>query len=166
MGYTDFGSKQDFYDRLLTKDNLEKRGVILNSSSLCVGGCGSEENVQHLFFNFLMLLLIVWKESLKWLEVSTTFLEGGVDHLKMFKGLVLGEKKVNGILGVIWVANIFVISKARNAVVFRHEGALGRVSEEAKVLSWRILRNRSKDFTFPLYQWLTYPLARIGSVKI
>jgi hypothetical protein len=59
-----------FYDRLPTKDNLRKRGVHLNSSSLCVGGCGCVENANHVFFNCPMLSC-VWKETLKWLGVYT-----------------------------------------------------------------------------------------------
>jgi hypothetical protein len=72
-----------FHDRLPTKYNFRKRGVQLNSTSLCVGGCSCDENARHIFFNYLMLS-IVWIESLKWLGVSTAFLEGGFDHLKMF----------------------------------------------------------------------------------
>jgi hypothetical protein len=49
--------------------------------------------------------------------------------------------------------------KARNDVIFRQEGfAREKVVEEAKVMSWRILKNRSKGFDFPLFQWITNPL--------
>ncbi|MCI14561.1 putative ribonuclease H protein [Trifolium medium] len=121
--------------RLPTKYNLSKRGVQLNSSSLSVGGCSCDENAHRVFFNCPMLS-IVRIESLKWLGVSAAFLEGGFDHLKMFKGLY-------------W-----------NGVVFRQEGFDGeKVVEEAKVLSWRILKNHSKGFNFSLFWWITNPLA-------
>jgi hypothetical protein len=96
-----------FHERLPTKDNLRRRGIQLNSSTLCVGGCGSKENTNHLFFNSPMLS-IVWKATVKWLGISTAFVEGDYDHLKMFKGLVVGGKKVKDKLGVIWFVNIFV----------------------------------------------------------
>ncbi|MCH83014.1 LINE-1 reverse transcriptase like [Trifolium medium] len=148
-----------FHNRLPTKDNLRKRGVHLNSSSLCVGGCGCDENAHHILFNCPMLS-VVWTETLKWLGISTALSEGGFEHLKMFKGLVPGGKKVKNILQTIWFANIFVTWQARNAVVFSHEGFNGeKVVEEAKVWSWRILKNRSKGFNYPLYQWLGNPLA-------
>jgi hypothetical protein len=54
------------------------------------------------------MLSIVWKETVKWLGISTAFVEGDYDHLKMFKGLVVGGKKVKDKLGVIWFVNIFV----------------------------------------------------------
>ncbi|GAU44404.1 hypothetical protein TSUD_246300 [Trifolium subterraneum] len=131
-----------FQDRHPTKDNLEKRGVQLNSTSLCVGGCGPEENTYHIFFNCPMLS-IVWIGSLKWLGVSTAYSERGFDHLKMFKGLLVGEKRAKGASGVIWFVNIFVTRKARNAVVFRQEGFdREKVVEEAK--------------------WVTNPLACMG----
>jgi len=42
---------QLFRDRLSTKDNLLRRGVITNDSRLCVAGCASEENAAHLFLH-------------------------------------------------------------------------------------------------------------------
>ena len=40
-----------FRDRLPTKDNLIRRGVIAFVDSLCVGGCGSLETAPHLFLH-------------------------------------------------------------------------------------------------------------------
>ncbi|CAJ2674355.1 unnamed protein product [Trifolium pratense] len=69
-----------FYNRHPTKDNLRKRGVHLNSSMLCVGGCGCDENAHHILFNCPMIS-VVWIETLKWLGISTAFSEGGFEHL-------------------------------------------------------------------------------------
>ncbi|MCH89269.1 cysteine-rich receptor-like protein kinase, partial [Trifolium medium] len=98
-----------FQNRLPTKDNLRRRGVHLNSSYLCVGGCGSDENANHIFFNCPMLS-IVWKETLKWLGISAAFSEGGLDHLKMFKGLVVGNKKP--VQSLVFDAAVVVSHKA------------------------------------------------------
>ena len=38
-------------DRLPTKDNLFRRGVIASDARLCVGGCGSLETSPHLFLH-------------------------------------------------------------------------------------------------------------------
>jgi len=40
-----------FQDRLPTKDNLLRRGVIDDNSRMCVGGCGSMETSSHLFLH-------------------------------------------------------------------------------------------------------------------
>jgi len=37
-------------NRITTKDNLIRRGVT-HSNSLCVGGCGQEETINHLFMD-------------------------------------------------------------------------------------------------------------------
>lgn len=39
-----------FQNRLATRDNLSKRGVLDQNSIQCVGDCGREESVSHLFF--------------------------------------------------------------------------------------------------------------------
>ena len=40
-----------FRDRLPTKNNLIRRGVITNEVCLCTAGCGSEETSDHLFLH-------------------------------------------------------------------------------------------------------------------
>ncbi|MCH93007.1 receptor-like kinase, partial [Trifolium medium] len=74
-------------NRLPTKDKLCERGVHLKSSVYCVGGCGRLESSTHVFFNCLVLS-VCWSEALKWLGVSAAFVEGGLEHLHLFKGLV------------------------------------------------------------------------------
>jgi hypothetical protein len=39
-----------FQNRVATKDNLYKRGIIDQRATLYVGECGVEESVSHLFF--------------------------------------------------------------------------------------------------------------------
>jgi len=39
-----------FRDSMPTKDNLLRRGVIHRDARMCVTGCGSEENLAHLFY--------------------------------------------------------------------------------------------------------------------
>lgn len=36
-----------FLNRIPTKDNLFKRGVILDEDQQCMGGCGSNEDAAH-----------------------------------------------------------------------------------------------------------------------
>ncbi|MCH94037.1 hypothetical protein A2U01_0014992, partial [Trifolium medium] len=90
-----------FHKRLPTKENLNNRGVLLNSSALCAG-------------------------------VPVALAEGGPNHLYLLKNLVPAG--------------------------FRWEKLL----EEAIILSWRILRARSKGFKYDLSMWRLNPLACIG----
>jgi hypothetical protein len=59
-----------FRDRLPTKDNLFRRGVIQNDSLMCVAGCGSEESLAHLFLhcNFFGS---VWYYISRWVGLLT-----------------------------------------------------------------------------------------------
>jgi hypothetical protein len=77
-----------FHRRLPTKGNLVRRGISLNSSSLCVGGCGKPETEDHVFFNCPMLRS-VWRKIVNWLGVPLVFPEGGYNHLIILKNLVL-----------------------------------------------------------------------------
>jgi hypothetical protein len=70
------------HKRLSTKENLLKRGMSLNSSAFCVGGCGSPETEDRLFFNCPMLGAI-WREIVGWLGIPT--------HLHILKNLVPGN---------------------------------------------------------------------------
>ena len=47
---------QVFQNRILSKDNLYKRGIISTDALQCVVGCGEQENLKHLFFNVLISL--------------------------------------------------------------------------------------------------------------
>ncbi|KEH30945.1 hypothetical protein MTR_4g088065 [Medicago truncatula] len=132
---------RQFLNRLPTKYNLSLRGVRLNSSLYCVGGCGRLETVNHILFNRAVLWSI-WSESLKWLGVLAVFVEGGFERLILFKGLVAGGKTVCERLGVILVSIISSIWNARNAKEASGSG-VGLIScKECGILNvdldWRI----------------------------
>ncbi|PNY15474.1 ribonuclease H [Trifolium pratense] len=111
---------------------------------LTEGGCGKAKTENHLFFN-CPIFAVTWRELVKWLEVPTVLPEGGYDHLVSFKSLICGKAKTKERLGVIWFSNVYCIWKVRNEMVFNHRGVdWEKVVEEAKVLSWRILRTRAK----------------------
>ncbi|GAU42066.1 hypothetical protein TSUD_326440 [Trifolium subterraneum] len=99
-----------FQGRLPTKENLRKGGDTLNSSSLCVGGCGEHETENHLFFN-CPIFSAVWKEIVRWLGVPVSFTNGGYEHLVHFKNIVPGNLKFRERIGVIWFSVIFIIGK-------------------------------------------------------
>jgi hypothetical protein len=117
------------------------------------------------FFN-CPVLSVCWNEALKWLGVSAAFTEGGVEHLRLFKGLVKGGKVASDKLGIIWFSIASSIWKARNNIIFKLDGFnWERVMEESKVLSWRIIKSRAKDFNISLNQWLLCPIACMGRAR-
>jgi hypothetical protein len=142
-----------FQNRLPTKENLRRRGININSSIRCVGGCGEFESEEHLFFN-CPILSMAWKEIARWLGISVAFAKGGYDHYLMFKGLISGGVKVMERLGILWLSTVDAIWKARNAMIFNNvDFNWVRVVEEIKVSSWKILKARDKNFSCSLYEW-------------
>jgi hypothetical protein len=76
-----------FLKRLPTKENMVRRGISLNSSTLYVGGCGNPESEDHVFFNCPMLGSI-WRKIVNWLGVPLVLPKGGHNHLSLLNFLV------------------------------------------------------------------------------
>lgn len=53
-------------NRIPTKDNLARRGVLNGADISCSFGCGKEENVSH-FFSECSIAAELWQEVLKWI---------------------------------------------------------------------------------------------------
>jgi hypothetical protein len=60
-----------FQNRILSKDNLFKRGVLNKSQSRCGNGCGVVEIVTHLFFECYTSVEL-WQKILLWLNLYST----------------------------------------------------------------------------------------------
>jgi hypothetical protein len=139
-----------FYKMLPTKENLIKRGTSLDSSALCVGGCGGIETEDHLFFN-CPTMGVVWRELVRGIGIPVVLAEGGPAHLSLWKNLVIGNSKSRDRIGAIWFSTISLIWKVRNDIIFNQAGLdWEKLLEEIKILSWRILRARSKGFNYVL----------------
>ena len=90
-----------FRDRLPTKDNLLRRGVIPYDSRLCIAECNTVETSTHLFLH-CPTFGAVWYLLLRWLGFSIALPLGVVDHFNQFS-LDGGNVKARGaILHAIW----------------------------------------------------------------
>lgn len=58
-----------FRNRLSTKDNQIRRGVLNNDTCLCASGCGSLETATHLFLH-CCIFGSVWHFILRWVGIS------------------------------------------------------------------------------------------------
>jgi hypothetical protein len=99
----------------VTKDNLVRRGVIRDESSHCVGGCGSEESVTHLFFE-CPIFTGVWYSICNWMGIFSAFQNVCVAHLEQFEGLIGSGRAFTNRVSVIWS-----IWKARTDKVFNYK---------------------------------------------
>ena len=97
-----------FRDRLPTKDNLLRQGVIDNDSCLCVSGCGFMETSSHLFlhcnhFGF------VWYLIYRWIGVSMVSPLQVAHHFHLFSFLAGASKARRSFIQVIWFATMWEI---------------------------------------------------------
>jgi len=112
-----------FRDRLPTKDNLLRCGVIPNDSRLCVAGCGLEESSTHLFLH-CNIFGSVWHYISRWLGLVTVnpFFVG--DHFNQFTAGGGVTKTQRSILQVLWYATTWEIWKERNNRLFNGKECL------------------------------------------
>jgi len=82
-----------FQSKIVTKDNLFRRGVIGQGSLQCAEGCGVEESVSHLFLE-CPIFAGIWYVVCKWLGVSSVFQKDNLLHLDQFEGLAGGGRTV------------------------------------------------------------------------
>jgi len=92
-----------FYDRLPTKNNLIRRGVITYKARLCTAGCGSDETSDHVFLHG-NIYGTIWHNIYRWLNVSTVFPLSVGDHFIQFTALGGLARVRQSILQVLWFA--------------------------------------------------------------
>jgi len=124
-------------NRIPTKDNLVKRGVLIESQKLCSFGCGKEENVSHVFYE-CKLAAEVWQHVLKWLNISSALQTTTLSNFLQFKGLIASGRVRTERFIVIWYACIWILWKGRNEKTFKDKnGSLETWFEGIKLLSWK-----------------------------
>ncbi|GAU10307.1 hypothetical protein TSUD_421680, partial [Trifolium subterraneum] len=70
-------------NRLPSKDNLTRRGMHLEDSELCLGGCGVAETIDHLIVGCDMSSPL-WINILNWLGIFGPLPNVVVDHVSQF----------------------------------------------------------------------------------
>jgi hypothetical protein len=107
-----------FRNRLPTKANLFRRGIVQNDAQMCVTGCGLVESDAHLFLH-CDIFGQVWQLVRHWLSVSSADPATVVDHFHQFGTSSGFAKSRCSFMHLIWFASSWVIWKERNARIFR-----------------------------------------------
>ena len=118
-------------NRLPTKDTLLRRRVLQPDDTMCEGGCGLLESVDHLFLGcnfFGSVWFLVWQ----WLGISTVGFGVLPEHFLQFNPLAGLPRFTHSFLKLIWLSCVWVISKERNNRVFKNtaldlHGIFGKV---------------------------------------
>jgi len=127
-------------DRLPTKDNLFRRGVIASDARVCIGGCGSLETSPRLFLH-CGFFGEVWHFIHRWLGVCLAIPSEPANYLNQF-GAVSGNcyEPRQSILLLIWYATMWEIWKERDNMIFNGK----------KETTWYLMTNNARHFS-----WLT-----------
>ncbi|GAU47696.1 hypothetical protein TSUD_190240 [Trifolium subterraneum] len=100
-------------NRLPSKDNLTRRGMHLEDSELCLGGCGVAETIDHLIVGCDMSSSL-WIKILKWLGIFGPLPNVVTDHVSQFCNIFPVGKESQIGSQVLWLACCWSIWKERN----------------------------------------------------
>ncbi|XP_058733328.1 uncharacterized protein LOC131604931 [Vicia villosa] len=123
-------------DRIATREQLNKRGVLSNSipneCALCNGG---GESVLHLLV-LCPFASAVWQQVCAWADIAFYQAVSLVEHMMLFYASV--ERRVPAKKRLLlWLAVIWAIWCRRNAVIFKNEEAVvAEVFEQIRLSSW------------------------------
>ena len=149
-------------DRLPTKNNLIRRGVII-SSPLCVFCQATDESTQDLFCECAHTQR-VWSLCYKWIGVVLAQHNELKCHFETFH-LMQFTSKQNQLWKSMWVAIVRCILDQRNNIIFK-QGVpdAEEIFHSAQLVSWLWLKHKIKLFTFALSDWILNPNQCIRSV--
>ncbi|XP_058727077.1 uncharacterized protein LOC131598499 [Vicia villosa] len=148
-----------FKDRLATKEQLAKRGIIeLNDNVGCGFGCNSLENSQHLFL-FCQIAAGVWGAVYQWLGLHhQSQIVCYMDFLHMVGVLKRNCEKRRA--SVLWITVCWCIWTHRNNVIFNNGVIdIAEIVQSVKTHSWWWLAISSKHkVSCNYYEWCHSPL--------
>jgi len=151
-----------FRNRLATRDNLLRRGVINNDSQLRVGGCGSLQTTSHLF-SHCSIFGMVWHFIDRWLGIFAVAPHCVEDRFSQFSFLGGGSKVWQSFMHMIWFASLWEIWKERNNKIFNgKECSILQLVDKTKSLSFLWLKAKFVSFPFNYHSWWLGPFTMLG----
>lgn len=148
-----------FQNRIPSKDNLCRRGVLAESQSGCVNGCGVVETASHLIFE-CPASIELWQKILLWLNHSSALHNNALQNLNQFAGLAGWSRVHVARISVIWFACVWILWNRRNEMIFSNlTSSAADWIEEVKSLSWKWTKAKAVGFNYSLSEWILNPLA-------
>ena len=149
-------------DRLPTKSNLALRGVLHAEACLCVAGCGSREDVSHLFL-LCPCFGSLWPMVRHWIGFA------GIDHCDISSHFVQfiystgGLKARRSFLQLVWLLTVWVLWSERNNRLFNmKESSMPQLLDKVKYYSLWWLKANKAIFVFGDQLWWSSPLSCLG----
>lgn len=151
-------------DRIQSKVNLSRRGILLNPSQMLCPFCDQfEETTMHLLFNCIHSWR-VWQQVLLWLGIYTALPGEGKMHFMSFQESSSARDRKRGMC-IIWLSTVWFLWNLRNRITFQNETVdFSLALDTIQFKSWLWLKGKVKGFCFSPYEWDSSPLICLGSL--
>jgi hypothetical protein len=147
---------QVFLDRIPTRENLCKRGIINVNETLCPLCCRELETTQHLFLH-CPFAAAVWYALNRWLGVVVV----PPGEVIMSYGQLVGSgrnKRIRKGFSSVWLAFVWTIWKTRNDKIFNNvNGDVEVAVDYIQRISWYWFLNKVAANSCLLYEWIWDP---------
>jgi len=135
-------------DRLPTKNNLLRRGILQQTDIQCVMGCSVEETVPHVFFH-CSFFGTLWQHMRQWLRVSGADLYTTQDHFLQFTNVLGSSRTRTSFMQLLWLLGVWVIWNERNHKLFNNgQNSMLDLVEKVKCNSLWWLKANNVTFCF------------------
>ena len=148
-----------FYDRIPTKSNLIRRGIIIDGGdTLCIFYHEMLEDTTHLLFSCRVIHLI-WKRWFEIFDINSTLPRSAQEHFWQCGHGLQGNWWQTG-----WSAIVWAIWQQRNAMLF--EGSnfeVEQIWQRIMFAMWSWMKEYCKDFNYSFVQGQVNPTVCLTS---
>jgi hypothetical protein len=145
-------------DRLPTKLNLVRRGLLSVAAARCVAGCGHDESATHLFLH-CDTFGSLWQHIRSWIGVDGVDPYEINDHFLQFTHYTGSSNKRTSFLQLIWLLSVWVVWNDRNNRIFNNtQTTIDRLLEKIKFHSFWWLKANNANFVYGSQRWWSDPM--------
>jgi hypothetical protein len=150
-------SWQLIHNRIPTKDNLARRGILGGvTHENCVMCSGMLETANHLLLH-CDYAFSIWLKVFRWIGVNVIMPPDLSMLFEYFIGLARSKKARKGFM-LVWHTTLWLIWRSRNDVIFNNKLKSAVVCvEDIKVLSWKWSAHKLKILPCLFYEWVWDP---------
>jgi hypothetical protein len=149
-------------DRLPTKNNLLRRGIIQADNIRCVAGCGFDESATHPFLH-CELFGSLWQHVRSWIGISGADPQNINDHFIQFIHYRGHSRTCRSFLQLVWLLCIWLVWIERNNRLFNNiQTPIFQIIEKVKHNSLWSLKANNTTFVFGSQRWWSDPLFCLG----
>jgi hypothetical protein len=149
-------------DRLPTKNNLFRRGIIQANNVQCVAGCETKESISHLFLH-CELFGSLWQHVRLWIGTPDADPQNIHDHFIQFIHSIGHSRTCISFLQLVWLVCIWLVWTERNNRIFNNiQTPMDQIMEKVKHHSFWWLKANNATFVFGSHRWWSDPLTCLG----